>query len=62
MDLGPHAGFIWTSYGIMALVLAALVAWLIADGRRLKRNLDDLEARGVTRRPARTPADPGQPS
>ncbi len=53
MDLGPHAGFIWASYGIFAFVLAALVAWLLADGHRLQRSLDDLEARGVTRRSKR---------
>lgn len=50
MDLGPHAAFIWASYTIVAVVLAALAAWLIVDGRRQQRLLDDLEARGVRRR------------
>lgn len=50
MDLGPHAAFIWASYVIYALVLVALIAWLLWDGRRLKARLADLEARGVTRR------------
>lgn len=54
MSLGPHAIFIWASYGAMAIVVAAIVVWLIADGRRLERRLADLEARGVRRRSART--------
>lgn len=50
MDLGPHAAFIWGSYGAVALVIASLFAWLIWDGRRQRRLLDDLERRGVRRR------------
>ena len=53
MDLGPHAAFIWACYGIVAVVLAALVGWLMADGRRLQRALEELEARGVSRRSRR---------
>jgi heme exporter protein D len=51
MDLGPHAAYIWAAYGVTALVLAGLVAWLIADGRHQQRLLDELDARGVRRRP-----------
>ena len=50
IDLGKHAVFIWSSYGIVAVVLSILVGWLIGDGRRLKRQLSELEAQGVTRR------------
>lgn len=50
MDLGPHAAFIWTSYAAVAIVIAALVGWLIADGRRQQAALRDLEQRGVRRR------------
>ena len=50
IDLGKHAVFIWSSYGIVAVVLAALIAWLFGDGRRLKRRLAELDAQGVTRR------------
>jgi len=50
MDLGPHAAFIWSAYGAVALVLAGLIAWLILDGRVQARRLADLSARGVTRR------------
>ena len=50
MDFGPYAGFIWASYLIVAAVLSLLVAWLVIDGRRLQRLLDELEAQGVRRR------------
>jgi heme exporter protein D len=50
MDLGPHAAFIIASYAIVTIVMVGLVAWLILDGRRQQRILDDLEARGVRRR------------
>ena len=50
MDLGPHAAFIVSSYAIVAVVMIGLVAWLILDGRRQQRTLDELEARGVRRR------------
>ena len=35
---------------IVAVVLSLLVAWLVLDGRRLQRLLDELEAHGVRRR------------
>lgn len=50
MDLGPHAAFIWASYAAEALVLGALIGWLLYDGQRQKRRLAELDARGVTRR------------
>jgi heme exporter protein D len=50
MDLGPHAAFIWTCYAATAVVIAGLIAWLVADGRRQQSALTDLEARGVRRR------------
>ena len=53
MDLGPHAAFVWASYGAAAVVLAALALWLVLDGRRQQRLIDELEARGVRRRSER---------
>ena len=50
MDLGPHAAYIWASYGAAALAIAGLVAWLLLDGRRQQRLIAELEARGVRRR------------
>jgi heme exporter protein D len=50
MDLGPHGAYIWASYGIVAVVIGALMAWLIADGRRYQRRLAELDAKGIRRR------------
>lgn len=52
MDLGPHASFIWSSYAIVTVVVAALIAWLVLDGREQERRLADFAARGVKRRSA----------
>ena len=54
MNLGPHAGFIIAAYAVAVLVIAALIGWVALDHRAQKRNLANLEARGVTRRPERT--------
>jgi heme exporter protein D len=53
LGLGARAPFIIGSYAAAAVVLAALVIWLILDGRRQQRLLDEIEARGVRRRSAR---------
>jgi heme exporter protein D len=50
MDLGPHAAFIWISYAAVAVVVTALIAWLIADGRKQAGDLEALERRGIRRR------------
>lgn len=52
MDLGEHAAFIWASYGVVAIVVAAVIGWLIWDGRRYAAQLRQLEEAGVTRRSA----------
>ena len=49
-DLGKHAVFIWWSYGIVTVVLAGLIVWLIWDWRRRQSQISALEARGVRRR------------
>ncbi|HEX9882114.1 MAG TPA: heme exporter protein CcmD [Hyphomicrobium sp.] len=54
MDLGPHAAFIWSAYGVSVVVLAGLVAWLALDGRAQERHLASLAARGVKRRSDRS--------
>ena len=50
MALGPYGGFIFSSYGLAIMVVAALIAWVLIDYRRQRRLLADLEARGITRR------------
>ena len=52
MDLGPHAAFIWASYAAVMIVIGGLIVWLLADGRRQQRALQDLQDRGVKRRSA----------
>ena len=48
--MSAHAGFIVAAYGVTAVVLVALVLWVVIDGRAQRRRLADLEARGITRR------------
>lgn len=50
MDLGPHAAYIWACFVLTGLLIAALTAWLVLDGRRQQRLIAELEQRGVRRR------------
>jgi heme exporter protein D len=52
IDLGPHAAFIWASYLIVVAGLVLLIGWLVVDGRRQQRLIDELDSRGVRRRSA----------
>ncbi|WP_417712303.1 heme exporter protein CcmD [Roseibium aggregatum] len=53
MDLGPHAGFIWASYGLCLLTVLGLIAWVRIDKAQQQKALKDLAARGIARaRPA----------
>jgi heme exporter protein D len=52
METMNHAGFIVASYAAAAIVVVALIAWVMVDFRAQRRNLAELEARGVTRRSA----------
>ena len=56
MELGPHAAYIWAAYASVATGLTALVTWLVLDGRRQQRLVEELEARGVRRRSDRASA------
>ena len=49
---GAHAGFILAAYLLAAVVLVAMIAWIVIDGRAQRRRIADLEARGVRRRSA----------
>ncbi len=53
-SLGPYASFIVASYALVALVVIALIVWITADLRRQQNALRELEARGVTRRSAKS--------
>lgn len=52
MDLGPHAAFIWSAYAVAGAVMLALIIWIVSDARHKRRRLEELEARGITRRSA----------
>jgi heme exporter protein D len=53
-SLGPYASFIVMSYAMVAAVVAVLIIWVIADYRRQKARLRDLEAAGAIRRSGRS--------
>ncbi len=50
METMNHAGFIVASYAAATIVVVALIAWVMLDFRAQRRNLAELEARGITRR------------
>jgi len=49
-DLGPHAVFIVAAYAGVALVTAALIAWVAWNSASVKRRLAAREAQGIRRR------------
>jgi heme exporter protein D len=51
-DLGPHAIFILAAYGVTFAAAAALAFAILADDRKQRNLLADLERRGVRRRSA----------
>ena len=57
MSLGPYASFIVTSYVLVTAVVLILIVWIVADYRRQKQRLRELEASGVVRRSGRGVAD-----
>jgi heme exporter protein D len=60
-DLGPHAAFIIAAYAVTFLALAALAFFIIEDDRRQRRQLAELEARGIKRRSAQSDAPTRKP-
>jgi heme exporter protein D len=56
MTLGPYASFIIMSYVAVAVVVTALIIWVITDYRSQKSRLRDLEAAGAVRRSGRSAA------
>jgi heme exporter protein D len=47
-----HAFYIYLSYGVSALIVLALIAWVWLDGRARQAELKALEAAGIRRRSA----------
>jgi len=56
IDLGPHAVFIVGAYAGVAVGLLGAVLWVVLDARRVAARLAALEARGIRRRSAGSPA------
>jgi heme exporter protein D len=52
IELGPFADYIVWAYAGVALIVAALIAWVVYDARRVKARLTSLEERGIKRRSA----------
>jgi heme exporter protein D len=53
METVNHLGFIVASYSAAFGVVCVLVAWVVLDYRAQRRNLAELEMRGVSRRSQR---------
>ena len=51
-----HTFYIAMSYGIAGLVSLCLIGWVWLDGRARRRELAQLEAAGIRRRSATSPA------
>jgi heme exporter protein D len=45
-----HALYVGAAYGITGVVIAALVGWILLDQAARRRELADLEKRGIRRR------------
>lgn len=48
--MSAHALYVATAYAVTVSMLAGLIGWLLADQRARRRELRELEARGVRRR------------
>lgn len=48
--MSAHALYVTAAYAVTVLVLAGLIGWLLLDQRGRRRELLELEARGVRRR------------
>jgi heme exporter protein D len=61
-DLGPHGMFIVAAYGVAFLAVAALAGYIVADDRKQRSLLAELERRGIRRRSAKPAgAKPSKP-
>jgi len=51
-----HALYVTAAYGVSALALAGLIAWVVLDQRARRREMAELEASGLRRRSDRKDA------
>jgi heme exporter protein D len=52
IELGPYADYILWAYAGVALLVLALIGWVVYDARRVASKLKSLEERGIRRRSA----------
>lgn len=45
-----HPYFVAAAYGISAIVITGLILWIVLDGWNRRRDIAELESRGVRRR------------
>ncbi len=57
-ELGSHADFIIAAYGVTFVAVAVLASFVVADDRKQRRLLAELEARGIRRRSAPSTSRP----
>ena len=50
MSAATHMTFIVGAYTAAAVIISALIGWVVLDYRSLRHTLAELEGRGVTRR------------
>jgi heme exporter protein CcmD len=60
MVAATHTDFIIAAYAAALIVVLGLCAWVMLDYRAQRRNLADLERRGVTRRSTPPRPEPTQ--
>jgi heme exporter protein D len=60
MAAATHTDFIIAAYAAAVIVVVGLCAWVMLDYRVQRRNLADLERRGVTRRSTPPQPEPAQ--
>lgn len=51
---GEHGGFILGSWVAATMIIGGLIAWVLIDGRKVRRELDALETAGIRRRSSGT--------
>jgi heme exporter protein D len=57
-DLGQHAAFIIAAYAVTFAAIAALALFIVDDDRKQRRQLAELDAKGIRRRSARVSSEP----
>ena len=60
IGLGPHASFILAAYAVTFVAVGALAAFIVADDRRQRHVIAELERKGIMRRSAETQSKAGK--